>query len=167
MCAVLQGAFPGQGLYRTLITLLSLGIPCTLSHVPTFPLCCRQSLLVKAVAGTLLPDTFLLLTPAAASSGPDPPPTHCAAGKTLLAKAMAGEAGVPFFSVSGSEFFEIFAGVGASRVRDMFKIARKNAPCVIFMDEFDGLGKQREGDTSGPESGEPVPEEDCACCVWG
>eukprot|EP00891_Asterochloris_glomerata_P002381 jgi/Astpho2/2381/Aster-05640 len=73
-------------------------------------------------------------------------------GKTLLAKAMAGEAGVPFFSVSGSEFFEIFAGVGASRVRDMFKIARKNAPCVIFMDEFDGLGKQREGDTSGPES---------------
>ena len=69
---------------------------------------------------------------------------------------MAGEAGVPFFSVSGSEFFEIFAGVGASRVRDMFKIARKNAPCVIFMDEFDGLGKQREGDTSGPESGEPL-----------
>ena len=79
---------------------------------------------------------------------------------------MAGEAGVPFFSVSGSEFFEIFAGVGASRVRDMFKIARKNAPCVIFMDEFDGLGKQREGDTSGPESGEPLLEEIlCMFCL--
>ena len=93
---------------------------------------------------------------------------RCAAGKTLLAKAMAGEAGVPFFSVSGSEFFEIFAGVGASRVRDMFKIARKNSPCVIFMDEFDGLGKQREGDTSGPESGETPLEEDCALfCLGG
>ena len=80
---------------------------------------------------------------------------------------MAGEAGVPFFSVSGSEFFEIFAGVGASRVRDMFKIARKNAPCVIFMDEFDGLVKQREGDTSGPESGETVLEVESCGCVWG
>jgi len=64
-------------------------------------------------------------------------------GKTLLAKAIAGEAGVPFFSASGTEFMEMFVGVGASRVRDMFEKARKNAPCILFIDEFDGLGKQR------------------------
>jgi len=64
-------------------------------------------------------------------------------GKTLLAKAIAGEAGVPFFSASGTEFMEMFVGVGASRVRDMFEKARKNAPCILFVDEFDGLGKKR------------------------
>ncbi|GAB4815168.1 hypothetical protein N2152v2_002214 [Parachlorella kessleri] len=64
-------------------------------------------------------------------------------GKTLLAKAIAGEAGVPFFSVAGTEFMEMFVGVGAARVRDMFQQARKNAPCILFIDEFDGLGKAR------------------------
>lgn len=66
-------------------------------------------------------------------------------GKTLLAKAVAGEAGVPFFSVSGSEFVEMFVGVGASRVRDLFVQARNNAPCIIFIDEIDAVGKQRGG----------------------
>lgn len=66
-------------------------------------------------------------------------------GKTLLAKAVAGEAGVPFFSISGSEFVEMFVGVGASRVRDLFKQARKSAPCIIFIDEIDAVGKQRGG----------------------
>jgi cell division protease FtsH len=65
-------------------------------------------------------------------------------GKTLLAKAIAGEAGVPFFSIAGTEFMEMFVGVGASRVRDMFQQARKNAPCILFIDEFDGLGKARQ-----------------------
>ncbi|KAI7835886.1 hypothetical protein COHA_010231 [Chlorella ohadii] len=64
-------------------------------------------------------------------------------GKTLLAKAVAGEAGVPFFSIAGTEFMEMFTGVGASRVRDMFQQARKNAPCILFIDEFDGVGKAR------------------------
>lgn len=65
-------------------------------------------------------------------------------GKTLLAKAIAGEAGVPFFSIAGTEFMEMFVGVGASRVRDMFQQARENAPCILFIDEFDGLGKARQ-----------------------
>lgn len=64
-------------------------------------------------------------------------------GKTLMAKAIAGEAGVPFFSISGSEFVEMFVGVGASRVRDLFKKAKENAPCLIFIDEIDAVGRQR------------------------
>jgi AFG3 family protein len=71
-------------------------------------------------------------------------------GKTLLAKATAGEAGVPFYSVSGSEFVEMFVGVGASRVRDLFKIARENAPSIVFVDEIDAIGKARtKGNFSG------------------
>ena len=65
-------------------------------------------------------------------------------GKTLLAKAVAGEAGVPFFSISGSDFVEMFVGVGASRVRDLFKTAQQNAPCIIFIDEIDAIGKTRD-----------------------
>ena len=65
-------------------------------------------------------------------------------GKTLLAKAVAGEAGVPFFSISGSDFVEMFVGVGASRVRDLFEEAKKNAPCIIFIDEIDAIGKSRD-----------------------
>jgi cell division protease FtsH len=64
-------------------------------------------------------------------------------GKTLMAKAIAGEAGVPFFSISGSEFVEMFVGVGASRVRDLFKKAKENAPCLVFIDEIDAVGRQR------------------------
>ena len=64
-------------------------------------------------------------------------------GKTLLAKAVAGEAGVPFFSISGSDFVEMFVGVGASRVRDMFEEAKKNAPCIIFIDEIDAVARRR------------------------
>ena len=64
-------------------------------------------------------------------------------GKTLLAKAISGEAGVPFFSISGSEFVEMFVGVGASRVRDLFKKAKENAPCLVFIDEIDAVGRQR------------------------
>jgi len=70
-------------------------------------------------------------------------------GKTLLAKAVAGEAGVPFFSVSGSEFVEMFVGVGASRVRDLFGQAKKNAPCIIFIDEIDAVGRQRGAGFAG------------------
>jgi cell division protease FtsH len=70
-------------------------------------------------------------------------------GKTLLAKAVAGEAGVPFISISGSEFVEMFVGVGASRVRDIFEQARKNAPCIIFIDEIDAVGRQRGAGFAG------------------
>jgi cell division protease FtsH len=71
-------------------------------------------------------------------------------GKTLLAKAIAGEAGVPFFSISGSEFIELFVGIGAARVRDLFEQAKKQAPCIVFIDELDALGKSRTG-------GGPIP----------
>ena len=70
-------------------------------------------------------------------------------GKTLLARAVAGEASVPFFNISGSEFVEMFVGVGASRVRDLFEQARKNAPCIIFMDEIDAVGRQRGAGLGG------------------
>lgn len=70
-------------------------------------------------------------------------------GKTLLARAVAGEAGVPFFSISGSEFVEMFVGVGASRVRDLFTKAKKNAPCIIFIDEIDAVGRQRGAGLGG------------------
>lgn len=70
-------------------------------------------------------------------------------GKTLLAKAIAGEAGVPFFSLSGSDFVEMFVGVGAARVRDMFQVAEAKAPCIIFIDELDALGKTRGGNAVG------------------
>ena len=66
-------------------------------------------------------------------------------GKTLLARAVAGEANVPFFSISGSDFVEMFVGVGASRVRDMFEQAKKSAPCIIFVDEIDAVGRHRAG----------------------
>src|SRR6516164_6250600 len=70
-------------------------------------------------------------------------------GKTLLAKAIAGEAGVPFFSISGSEFVEMFVGVGASRVRDLFAQAKKSAPCLVFIDEIDAVGRQRGAGLGG------------------
>merc|ERR1711965_942146 len=70
-------------------------------------------------------------------------------GKTLLAKAIAGEAGVPFVSISGSEFVEMFVGVGASRVRDLFKKAKSNAPCIVFIDEIDAVGRQRGAGIGG------------------
>lgn len=70
-------------------------------------------------------------------------------GKTLLAKAIAGEAGVPFFSISGSDFVEMFVGVGASRVRDLFKKAKEKAPAIIFIDEIDAVAKKRHGKFGG------------------
>ena len=70
-------------------------------------------------------------------------------GKTLLAKAVAGEAGVPFFSISGSDFVEMFVGVGASRVRDLFEQGKKNAPCIIFIDEIDAVGRRRGAGLGG------------------
>jgi cell division protease FtsH len=75
-------------------------------------------------------------------------------GKTLLAKAVAGEAKVPFFSLSGSDFVEMFVGVGASRVRDLFKQAEKQAPCIIFIDEIDAIGKSRDGNMGGNDERE-------------
>ncbi|MDZ4158409.1 MAG: AAA family ATPase, partial [Anaerolineaceae bacterium] len=70
-------------------------------------------------------------------------------GKTLLAKAVSGEAGVPFFSISGSEFVEMFVGVGASRVRDLFEQAKRHSPCIIFVDEIDAVGRQRGAGLGG------------------
>ena len=70
-------------------------------------------------------------------------------GKTLLARAVAGEADVPFFSMSGSDFVEMFVGVGASRVRDLFDQARQNSPCIIFIDEIDAIGRHRGAGMGG------------------
>jgi len=70
-------------------------------------------------------------------------------GKTLLARAIAGEAGVPFFTISGSDFVEMFVGVGASRVRDLFNQGKKNAPCIIFIDEIDAVGRHRGAGLGG------------------
>ena len=75
-------------------------------------------------------------------------------GKTLLAKAVAGEANVPFFSISGSDFVEMFVGVGASRVRDLFKEAAKVAPCIVFIDEIDTIGKSRDNRLGGNDERE-------------
>ena len=80
-------------------------------------------------------------------------------GKTLLAKAVAGEAGVPFVSAAASEFVEMFVGVGASRVRDLFNQAKKNAPCIIFIDEIDAIGRQRSGGGSGQGGGNDEREQ--------
>ena len=74
-------------------------------------------------------------------------------GKTLLARAIAGEAGVPFFTTSGADFSNMFVGVGAARIRDMFEKARTNAPCILFIDEFDGVGKARSPSGQGSEEG--------------
>ncbi len=86
-------------------------------------------------------------------------------GKTLLARAVAGEAGVPFFSISGSDFVEMFVGVGASRVRDLFEQAKQAAPCIVFMDEIDAVGRHRgAGLGGGPRraraDAEPAPRRD-------
>ena len=75
-------------------------------------------------------------------------------GKTLLAKAVAGESNVPFFSMSGSEFVEMFVGMGASKVRDLFKQAKEKAPCIVFIDEIDAIGKKRDGQFSGNDERE-------------
>ncbi len=75
-------------------------------------------------------------------------------GKTMLAKAVAGEAGVPFFSMSGSEFVEMFVGMGASKVRDLFAQAKEKAPCIVFIDEIDAIGKKREGNIGGNDERE-------------
>ncbi len=75
-------------------------------------------------------------------------------GKTMLAKAVAGEAGVPFFSMSGSEFVEMFVGMGASKVRDLFRQAKEKAPCIVFIDEIDAIGKKREGQLGGNDERE-------------
>ena len=75
-------------------------------------------------------------------------------GKTMLAKAVAGEAGVPFFAMSGSEFVEMFVGMGASKVRDLFKQAKEKAPCIVFIDEIDAIGKKREGQLGGNDERE-------------
>ena len=75
-------------------------------------------------------------------------------GKTMLAKAVAGEANVPFFSMSGSEFVEMFVGMGASKVRDLFKQAKEKAPCIVFIDEIDAIGKKRDGNVGGNDERE-------------
>ena len=92
-------------------------------------------------AGASMPKGLLLV---------GPPGT----GKTMLAKAVAGESGVPFFSISGSEFVEMFVGMGASKVRDLFKQANEKAPCIVFIDEIDAIGKKRDGQVGGNDERE-------------
>lgn len=92
-------------------------------------------------AGASMPKGLLLV---------GPPGT----GKTMLAKAVAGESGVPFFSISGSEFVEMFVGMGASKVRDLFKQAKEKAPCIVFIDEIDAIGKKRDGQVGGNDERE-------------
>ena len=92
-------------------------------------------------AGASMPKGLLLV---------GPPGT----GKTMLAKAVAGESGVPFFSISGSEFVEMFVGMGASKVRDLFKQAKEKAPCIVFIDEIDAIGKKRDGRVGGNDERE-------------
>lgn len=92
-------------------------------------------------AGVSMPKGLLLV---------GPPGT----GKTMLAKAVAGESGVPFFSISGSEFVEMFVGMGASKVRDLFKQAKEKAPCIVFIDEIDAIGKKRDGQVGGNDERE-------------
>ncbi|HOP54501.1 MAG TPA: ATP-dependent metallopeptidase FtsH/Yme1/Tma family protein, partial [Bacillota bacterium] len=75
-------------------------------------------------------------------------------GKTMLAKAVAGESNVPFFSIAGSEFVEMFVGLGASKVRDLFKQAKEKAPCIVFIDEIDAIGKKRDGSVGGNDERE-------------
>ena len=75
-------------------------------------------------------------------------------GKTLLAQAVAGEADVPFFSISGSEFVEMFVGVGAAKVRDLFRQAAEKAPCIVFIDEIDTIGKKRDGQSGSNDERE-------------
>ncbi|RHF82934.1 AAA family ATPase, partial [Roseburia inulinivorans] len=75
-------------------------------------------------------------------------------GKTMLAKAVAGESNVPFFSMSGSEFVEMFVGMGASKVRDLFGQAKEKAPCIVFIDEIDAIGKKRDGQMGGNDERE-------------
>jgi SpoVK/Ycf46/Vps4 family AAA+-type ATPase len=97
-------------------------------------------------------------------------------GKTLLAKAIAGEAEVPFFSISGSDFVEMFVGVGASRVRDLFRQAKESSPCIIFLDEIDAVGRRRGigfnggGGTSwtrpSPGPGGSTARSTCRCRTW-
>ena len=94
-----------------------------------------------ADAGASMPKGLLLV---------GPPGT----GKTMLAKAVAGESGVPFFSISGSEFVEMFVGMGASKVRDLFKQAKEKAPCIVFIDEIDAIGKKRDGQVGGNDERE-------------
>ncbi len=80
-------------------------------------------------------------------------------GKTMLAKAVAGEADVPFFSMSGSEFVEMFVGIGASKVRDLFRQAKEKAPCIVFIDEIDAIGKKRDGQLAGNDEREQTPNQ--------
>lgn len=87
-------------------------------------------------------------------------------GKTMLAKATAGEANVPFITVSGSEFLEMFVGVGPSRVRDMFAMARKHAPCILFIDEIDAVGRKRGGKSFGGHSEQENTLNQVSCCAF-